>query len=358
MDIREATRSFEAWLGTHLELLRADLAHKHEAMAGGAFPFLRATFYRYLQRWPELAGAGVTEAPKVLAVGDLHLANFGTWRDAEGRLAWGINDFDEAHAGPYTLDLARLATSALVEAGEGALRLGETETCAALLEGYRESLEAGGMPYVVAEEHGWLREAAAAARQAPEEFWKKLEGCPAWSGGVPAEAERLLAAAMPEQGLPGKSLRRTAGLGSLGHQRVVRLATWRGARLAREAKALRPPAAVWVSGRATGALHGAAIAARAHRAPDPWLRFGEGWVVRRLAPDSDRIEPADLPRQKDEARLLRAMGRETANVHLGTAGAADALRRHLGSLPVHWLREVALRGAEAVEEDVRDWRKG
>jgi hypothetical protein len=358
MDIREATRSFEAWLATHVELLRADLERKHEAMTGGAFPFLRATFYRYLQRWPELAGAAVTGAPRVLAVGDLHLANFGTWRDVEGRLIWGINDFDEAHAGPYTLDLARLATSALVTAGVGALRLGETEICAAILDGYRESLEAGGLPYVLAEEHGWLREAATASRKAPEEFWKKLEGCPSWSGPVPAEAERLLAAAMPEPGLQGKSLRRTAGLGSLGLQRVVRLATWRGARLAREAKALRPPAAVWVSGRATGALHGAAIARRARRAPDPWLRFGRRWVVRRLAPDSDRIEPADLPRQKDEARLLRAMGRETANVHLGKAGAAAALRRHLGSLPAQWLRDVARRGVEAVDEDARDWRKG
>jgi len=32
----------------------------------------------------------------VLAVGDLHVENFGTWRDAEGRLIWGVNDFDES----------------------------------------------------------------------------------------------------------------------------------------------------------------------------------------------------------------------------------------------------------------------
>ena len=31
-----------------------------------------------------------------LSVGDLHVENFGTWRDSEGRLIWGINDFDEA----------------------------------------------------------------------------------------------------------------------------------------------------------------------------------------------------------------------------------------------------------------------
>jgi hypothetical protein len=26
--------------------------------------------------------------PRVLGVGDIHLENFGTWRDAEGRMVW------------------------------------------------------------------------------------------------------------------------------------------------------------------------------------------------------------------------------------------------------------------------------
>ena len=29
------------------------------------------------------------KAPAVLAVGDLHIASFGTWRDGFGRLIWG-----------------------------------------------------------------------------------------------------------------------------------------------------------------------------------------------------------------------------------------------------------------------------
>ena len=51
---------------------------------------------------------------RVLAVGDIHLENFGTWRDADGRLVWGVNDFDEAAQMPYVLDLVRLAASALL----------------------------------------------------------------------------------------------------------------------------------------------------------------------------------------------------------------------------------------------------
>jgi uncharacterized protein (DUF2252 family) len=50
-----------------------------------------------MQAWPEVC-PDLAKAPKVLAVGDLHVENFGTWRDVEGRLVWGINDFDEAAA--------------------------------------------------------------------------------------------------------------------------------------------------------------------------------------------------------------------------------------------------------------------
>jgi uncharacterized protein (DUF2252 family) len=45
-------------------------------------------------------------------MGDWHVDSFGTWRNLEGRLTWGINDFDEAWPLPYTKDLVRLAASA------------------------------------------------------------------------------------------------------------------------------------------------------------------------------------------------------------------------------------------------------
>jgi len=82
-------------------------------MAEGLFAFFRATFYRWIQCWPAVCETE-NEAPQVLSVGDIHVENFGTWRDAEGRLIWGVNDFDEAWPLPYTNDLVRLATSALI----------------------------------------------------------------------------------------------------------------------------------------------------------------------------------------------------------------------------------------------------
>jgi uncharacterized protein (DUF2252 family) len=94
--IATATREYETWLATYTSPVKADLALKHVLMKRDAFSFFRATFYRWMQVWPNVCAEMVT-APEVLAVGDLHLENFGTWRDTEGRLIWGINDFDEAY---------------------------------------------------------------------------------------------------------------------------------------------------------------------------------------------------------------------------------------------------------------------
>jgi hypothetical protein len=95
MNIHQSTVSYEKWVSSCIPVDRHALIFKHKQMAIGLFPFLRATFYRWAQIWREEAGDAAT-APAVLAVGDLHLENFGTWRDTEGRLIWGINDFDEA----------------------------------------------------------------------------------------------------------------------------------------------------------------------------------------------------------------------------------------------------------------------
>src|ERR1022692_1560117 len=70
MDIREATRSYESWLATHTTIVRADLALKHRRMTESPFVFLRATFYRWIARWPDVC-ADLRDAPRVVAVGDL-----------------------------------------------------------------------------------------------------------------------------------------------------------------------------------------------------------------------------------------------------------------------------------------------
>src|SRR5256885_5999219 len=115
MNIIESTAAYETWLRAELgdEVVEKDIDTKHEKMAEAPFPFLRATYWRWaemiLDTCPELA-----DAPPVLAVGDIHLENYGTWRDEEGRLIWGVNDFDEAAEMPYALDLVRLGPRAAI----------------------------------------------------------------------------------------------------------------------------------------------------------------------------------------------------------------------------------------------------
>ena len=106
MDIFQATSAYEAWTGKYTPLLSEDLELKHQRMAESLFAFLRATFYRWMQLWPQVCPE-LAKAPAVLAVGDLHVENFGTWRDAEGRLVWGVNDFDEVYPLAWPLDLVR-----------------------------------------------------------------------------------------------------------------------------------------------------------------------------------------------------------------------------------------------------------
>ena len=128
MDIREATSSYETWMAQQIPLVRSDLRVKHTRLAESAFAFLRGTFYRWMQLWPNVCSK-IIDAPVVAAVGDLHLENFGTWRDVEGRLVWGVNDVDEACRLPYTNDLTRLAASSVLAIRERRLGLSAREAC-------------------------------------------------------------------------------------------------------------------------------------------------------------------------------------------------------------------------------------
>src|SRR5580692_9544731 len=183
-DIHRATRRYEAWLGGMIPLVPADLRAKHRRMRLGPFLFMRATFYRWCQLWQarrkELGDAA--RAAPVAAVGDLHLENFGTWRDSDGRLIWGVNDFDEASLFPYTMDLVRLDTSALLAAREQKLAMKPKDSSAAILEGYERVMEEGGRPFVLGESHDWLRAIAESKLRDPVVFWGKIDRLPPVKG--------------------------------------------------------------------------------------------------------------------------------------------------------------------------------
>jgi uncharacterized protein DUF2252 len=347
MNVRQATRSYEAWMRRQIAVNERDLRLKRERMAESPFLFLRATFYRWIQRWPEVCPSLAT-APPVVAIGDLHVENFGTWRDAEGRLVWGVNDVDEACTLPYTQDLVRLATSAVLAIHAGHFALPPREACEAVLDGYQSSLKQGGRPFVLAERRRWLRTLALNDLRDPAVFWPNLQRCRAAGDGAPLG---VLRRHLPKGATVCRIVERVAGAGSLGRPRFVALANWGGGLVAREAKAILPSAATWAD-PGCPRVNAASLLAGAVRVGDPCFDIAYGWIVRRLAPDCCRIELAELPRRRDEARLLRAMGWETANLHL--ASRNRRVERDLRERPKRWLARAAADMADATVDDFHE----
>ncbi|HWF10628.1 MAG TPA: DUF2252 family protein [Bryobacteraceae bacterium] len=358
MNFRKATAAYEKWLSNQLEIVPEDLSRRHELMREAIFPFFRATFYRWAQLWPQVC-AECADAPELLAAGDLHVENFGTWRDLEGRLVWGINDFDEVTRMPYTIDLVRLAASAHLAIQTEQLKIAGREACGALLAGYRECLEAGGRPWVLGGKHEWLYEMVKPSLRDPPLFWRKLEAAPEYTGRIPGNARRGLERMMPKarKGQPSgwKIAHRIAGLGSLGRQRFVATAERDGGPVCREAKALAPSAWDWARDNADRRIRYQDALDIAVRTTDPFVHLQGKWIVRRLAPDCSKIDLAAFPAEKDETKLLHAMGWETANLHIGSK-RTERILADFRKRPRNWLHKAAVRMVAATMRDWHEWR--
>lgn len=355
MNIVEATRSYEAWLGAHVPLVKRDLKAKHALMRQSAFGFFRATYYRWVQQFP-VPCAELNRAPKTLGVGDLHVENFGTWRDGEARLVWGINDFDEAATAAYTADLVRLAASALVAIDEGSLSIGAKKATGEILHGYAQTIAADeARPFVLEESNAKLRDIAMSERNSPKKFWKKILA--EKDAQPPQKAKALLIAHLPKGGPEILFKERTAGAGSLGLPRYVAVRQLDRSYVAREAKARGPSVRSWALGAPQEPAQTAQIVEHAIRPHDPFLSVTPDWIVRRLAPHCERIELADMAKGSGRREVLNAMGTETANIHRSTRGATARIARHLAAQKDGWLHDAASAMAEAVVKDWKVWRK-
>ena len=102
------TEAFSDLMEANPQAFRA----KFRTMARDPFAFYRGTaclFYADITRtddaWSdERAGA-------VWIHGDLHVENFGTYMNSDGRLVFDVNDFDEAYLGHVSWDLRRFVAS-------------------------------------------------------------------------------------------------------------------------------------------------------------------------------------------------------------------------------------------------------
>jgi len=354
--IVESTASYESWFARQTTVVEIDLQHKHTQMAVSPFVLLRATFYRFAESWSALSEeAG--KAPTVLTVGDLHIENFGTWRDTEGRLIWGVNDFDETCYAPFTVDLVRLAASAIIASVGNHLCISPERICDEILSGYKSAIKAGGRPFVLAEDHAWLRDIAIASLKKPSEYWERLTSLSKQTASPPDSAVECLERLMPERNLTYTLVHRVAGEGSLGRPRFTGIAAWHGGFVARDVKAMLPSAWQWAEHHhgPYEILYSVAVG-RAVRCQDPIIHATGQWIGRRIAPDCSRIELVDLTPEKDEAQLLFSMGWETANIHLGTPSAATKIKKYLKDAGDSWLLETANRFVDLINNDWKVWK--
>lgn len=356
LNIAAATHAYEEWLRRQATISDEELALKHRRMAADPFGFLRGTYYRWAQLFPAIVPE-VADAPLVVCVGDLHIRNFGTWRDAEGRLVWGVNDFDEAYPLPYTCDLVRLAASVLVARRCGLVQLRGSAACNAIFDGYMRGLDLRGRPFVLGERRRWLSRHIERALPPASAFREELRALPDLKEPMPVALFEALGALLPERGTAYTAKRRSAGVGSLGRMRVVALVETDAGVIAREAKQLVPSAAAWAAGHETNDTYAQWLLERAVRARDPLLRASGGWVARRIAPDCRSLEFIPAESKEVERRLFRAMGIEIANIHLASAPhigtVLDDLHRRGGA----WLHPVAKRMARAVVDEWKVWKR-
>jgi Uncharacterized protein conserved in bacteria (DUF2252) len=379
-----STKAYEKWLKGELEqsgldenlvkaILKEDLVEKHEKMSSGAFPFLRATYWR----WAETAHKFYPSQnePEVLAVGDIHRENYGVWHDQEGRLVWGVNDFDEAARMPYALDIVRLAASAVL--APGSARVGPAQVCAIILEGYGDGLK-NPAPFVLDRDHVWLREQFAVDHVERADFWAKVTKKLAKAreakkqGGElddadanpPASYRKAVEKALPDKDLEIDFWRSSAGTGSLGRPRWRAHAEWRGASVLREVKALVPSAWAYAHD-SQGKILSGEIAAGRFRAPDPSYRVDvkNQIVVRRLSANSRKLEMEYHGDILLDPRMLGLMGHELANVHLGTEKDSQQaeLRKDLKSRDPSWLLSAVVKACDRVRREQQQfeqhWRR-
>jgi hypothetical protein len=345
----DSFNDYETWLKSELgsELVQGDLDSKHVKMKSGTFPFLRATYWRWAETMKE--SAELMALPQILAIGDTHLENFGTWRDAEGRLVWGANDFDDAARMPYILDLIRLGVSAALARRDESTSV--KDICKAILDGYKKARNKPE-PVVLDKEYGELRETLVMKDNERKKFWSKLEDAAKEVRGTQPMYEFVLQNVLPNGDF--SLARRSAGTGSLGRPRFVGMASWRGGYVVREAKRLVQSA--WCLAHRTDdrTIYAEVIAKGRQRSPDPHYLVSNSIVVRRLSPNSRKIDVEDDLDLMLSTPMLSRMGQEIANCHADdrffAAAAAD-----LDGRDADWLRDIVKSIVPLVEADHREF---
>jgi uncharacterized protein (DUF2252 family) len=369
------------------------LRQKLESLRRDPFSFFRGTaplFYQTLTM-PKL----LVTAPKVLACGDLHLENFGSYKGDNRLVYFDLSDFDEACVAPLTFDVTRFLSSVLV--GAKYLKVGAKQANS-LLENFLETYASA----IVSTKPRWVERATAVGpvkellqslknrrridliRRRTKRRGRKIQligdGIHALDAadGDKARAESILAAYASTQAIPAffepiAIARRIAGNGSLGLERYVVLVRGTGVEEGRyllDIKFANPSAlagaintkqpswrseaerVIWIQ-RISQAIHPALLGA---------IGLGQrSYVVKELQPTADRVNlPALNGKKKALADVVRSMAEVAAWGHLrgisrfGT-DSADELATFAGAET--WRKEIVLLAQSAATISLQQWRE-
>lgn len=174
---------------------------------------------------------------------------------------------------------------------------------------------------------------------------------------VPDSARKALAKILPKGATPEyRLLKSPKGLGSLGRRRFLAFVHWQGGLMAREAKDVVPSAFLWARKKSGGKGNPwlRRTVRAAVRCADPYYEVKRGWLVRRLGPDCSRIDLDAIVHHKDLAALLKRMGQETANIHLGASKARKRVMKSWDDLASDWLETAA---QAMLRLSLRDWNR-
>ncbi|KPI12621.1 DUF2252 domain-containing protein [Streptomyces mirabilis] len=387
------------------ELLAADPAAfrvKFRKMAASAFAFYRGTaglFYHDLTAeigfGPRRGGPYLDErTSRVWIHGDLHAENFGTYMDANGRLIFNVNDFDEAYVGPFTWDLKRFAASVALIGYAKALSDDQiTELVTVYAAAYRERIHALATgaksdevpPFTLDTAEGPLLDALRDARSLTRfglldsmteirDFERRFAP---GGGSIELDAAtryKVLAAfdgyleTLPESSLARPDSyrvkdvvgRRGIGIGSAGLPSYNIL-------LEGNSDALENDVVIYIKQAQTPAVsrhitdssireyfqhegHRTVISQRALQAhADPWLGWteldGAGQLVAEVSPYAVDLDWGDIDDSEEIASVVADLGRATATMH----AAADDESGHSELVP--FSTERAIDAAIAADED-------
>ncbi|WP_030748341.1 DUF2252 domain-containing protein [Streptomyces griseus] len=381
------------------ELLAADPAAfrvKFRKMAGSAFAFYRGTACLFYQDLEEETRGGPfldERTGRVWIHGDLHAENFGTYMDANGRLVFNVNDFDEAYVGPFTWDLKRLAASLALIGYAKALSDGQithlVRICAAayrertgLLAAGAEGHEVPGFTLETADGAllGALREARAMTRfgllDSMTEIREYERRFAPGGGAIELDAvtrDKVLAAfdryleTLPESSRVRPDSyrvkdvvgRRGIGIGSAGLPSYNVLLEGHSDALENDVviylkQAQTPAASRHVTDPAVRGYfrhegHRTVISQRALQAhADPWLGWteldGAGQLVAEVSPYAVDLDWSDIDDWEEIAATVADLGRATATMH----AAAD---ESSGQSLVAFSTERAIDAAIAADEE-------